>query len=80
MVTLKNIFINKCMRDEFSLIDLMVDTNKSKKKWVYTECQVSTVNPTFPPPTFTSPYEGWIVPWPQKGEIGEQTVSGELGE
>lgn len=24
--------------------------------------------------------EGWIVLWPQKGEIGERTVSGELGE
>lgn len=31
-MTLKNIFINKCMRNEFSLIDLMVDTNKYKKK------------------------------------------------
>lgn len=30
-MTLKNIFINKCMRNEFSLIDLMSDTNKSKK-------------------------------------------------
>lgn len=44
------------------------------KKWVYIEYQVSTLNSTH----FSN--KCWTVLWPQNGEIGERTVSAELGE
>lgn len=74
MATHENIFINSCMLNKFS-IKLMVD---EFKKWVYIEYQVSTLNSTFTPPT--SPLNAGQCCGPQNGEIGERTVSAELGE
>lgn len=47
-------------------------------KWVYIEYQFSTLNTTFT--HFHFSIKCWTVLWPQNGEIGERTVSAELGE
>lgn len=57
----------------------MVDKNKYKKMGIHrmsSQHSESNLHSTH----FRFSIEGWIVLWPQKGEIGERTVSGELGE
>lgn len=61
------------MRNDFSSVDL------KKKKGIHSMPSQHS-EPNLHSTHFHVSIEGCIVLWPQKGEIGERIVSGELGE